>query len=36
MSAQVGELLLHGGREVGFEAVLPHDFFGGGLQIDMR
>jgi hypothetical protein len=36
MSPQVRQLFLDCGREVGFEAALPHDFFGSGLQVDVR
>ncbi len=36
MDSQVCELLLHLCREVWLEAVLPHDIFGDGLEIDVR
>ena len=36
MGLQFGELLRNLGRKFWFEAVMLHDFFGGGLQVEMR
>jgi hypothetical protein len=36
MGLQVGKLLRNLGREIGLETVALHDFFGDGLQVEMR
>ena len=36
MRAQICQLLLDRGGEVGFKSVLPHDFFRDGLQVEVR